>query len=301
MKIFLTGATGFIGRRLVERLQVEGHQLIGLARTERSVKFLKDRGVQVHQGDLQQLDSLKSGAANADVVIHTAMPNPEDFSDLSELGHIAIQAQAALIEGLSGKNKILIATSGAGPYGDTGQDLVDETSPFATQASTQLFGVIEKQLLNASSEGVRGIVIRPSIVYGHGGSYPVVTLIQSIQRRGYGYYVEGIDSHISTVHVDDLVDLYLLNLEQQPVGELFNAVGEIVSTRDLVASAMVAAKVNGDMRPINVEEAMRTGFVGQYMAGNMRVSAEKAKRMLGWKPNRISILDDLKVGSYQHL
>ncbi|MDJ0754316.1 MAG: NAD-dependent epimerase/dehydratase family protein [Ardenticatenaceae bacterium] len=299
MKIFLTGATGYIGGHLAKKLQESGYELIGLARSDRSAQLLEEKNIEVHRGDLQRLEMLKSGAVKADAVIHSAMPNPADFSDLSELGRIAIQAQAAIIEGLAGQNKIFIATSGTGAYGDTGEQLVDETSPYASDDSMRLFGIMEEEILKGKSQNVRTMIIRPSIVYGHGGSDPVLKLIQSIQQLGYGYYVEAAQSHVSTVHVDDLANLYLLALERAPVGEVFNAVGEIVPTKELVASATTAANVNGEMRPLTVDEVMKQGFIANYLVGNMRVSAEKAKQMLGWRPNRPSILTDLREGSYQ--
>lgn len=299
MKIFITGATGYIGSTVAEVLSKKGHDIIGLARSDRSAAKLAARGFGVHRGDITDSETLTVGARQADAVIHTAMPSPEEGLDLAEIGRIAAESTAALAAGLVGQNGIFIVTSGTGAYGDTGETVVDETTPIASGGPMAGIGLMEKQVLNGAADGVRGIVVRPSIVYGHGGSGPVLGMIQSIKQLGYAGFVAGADSHLSTVHVADLADLYALIIDQVPAGELFNAVGEIVPTKALMAAAQVVAGVNGDLRELSPQEAMQMGFVGSYLGGNMRVSAEKAKKVLGWQPKRASIVDDLKTGSYQ--
>jgi len=298
MKIFLTGATGYIGNIVAQKLKASGHGVIGLARSDKSEQQLRSQEITVHRGNLQDPDSLSEGAKLADVVIHTAMPSPMEIQDFAEIGRIAAVAQQALFDGLKGTDKVLITTSGTGAYGDTGETLVDEDTPIPNDGPLQGFGKAEQMVLNSTKYEVRGMIIRPSIVYGNGGGGVAHSLIHGIRQAGYGAYVAGVDSHLSVVHVDDLADLYMLMLDQLPIGELFNAVSEIVAIKDIVKAAMIPADVTGELRAIEPHEAMQYGFVGQYMGRNMRVSAEKAKRVLGWQPTAPSILDDLRSGSY---
>ena len=208
MKILITGATGYIGSTVATRLQAKGHAVIGLARSDQSAAQLEAKGITVHRGDLLEPQTLTAGAQLVDAVIHTAMPDPTSGIDLAEIAQIALDSTQALIKGLADKNGILIVTSGTGAYGDTGEDLVDEQTPIAAFGPLEKLGIAEQQALHGAEQGIRGLVIRPSLVYGSGGSGPILALINGIKQLGYAGYVPVGDSQLSTVHVEDLADLF---------------------------------------------------------------------------------------------
>ena len=298
MKVFITGATGAIGSVVAEVLQKRGHTIIGLARSERSAETLRSKGYEVHRGDLSDADSLTAGVHRADAVIHAGMPSPLDTSMEEVMKIVGISLQG-LVAGLRDSGKPFIVTSGTGAYGDTGTVIVDEESPTAANGQMGPVGQMEMTARTAHEQlGFRGFVIRPSIVYGRGGTGPVRMMIRALNQIGYAGYIPG-EHALSFVHVDDLAELYALVLENAKAGELFNAVSEIVPTKNLIASASIAAGIEGEPRQIKPEDVQSFGFVGMYLGGNMRVSAEKARKTLNWNPIQPSILTDLTTEAYR--
>ena len=120
----------------------------------------------------------------AEAIIHTAIPDPREGIDFAKIGRLAAQSTNALLEGLTNTNGIFIVTSGTGAYGDTGQKVVDEATPTAQGEPMSGIAMMEKLVLNGAEQGIRGIVVRPAIVYGNGGSGPIVGMIQSIKQLG---------------------------------------------------------------------------------------------------------------------
>lgn len=297
MKIFLTGATGTIGSAIAQNLQAAGHSVLALARSETAATKLAAHGIEVQRGDLQDSVSLMAGAQAAEAVIHTAMPSPMEM-EMAEIGKLAFAVQQAFLAALAGSGKTLIITSGTGAYGDTGTAVVTEADPVLSDGPLGVLKQAEEMVLASGEREVRGLVIRPSIVYGHGRSMPVVMLVNGIRQLGFPPDLAANESHLATVHVDDLADLYRLALERSEPGELYNGVGENVAAREIVAAAAAAAGVAGPPQTLAPEQVQTLGFVGSYLQGNMRVSAEKARRLLGWEPHRPSIVEDLRSGMY---
>ena len=296
MKVFLTGATGYVGTALVKNLTGAGHSVLGMARSDESAEKLRSKGIEVHLGELSDPVSLVEGAKRADAVIHTAFPQMGPGTDFEELARMMTAAVAAMVDSLKGTEKTFILTSGAGGYGpQAGTDPLDESTPII--APTHVSN--EQIVLGATSEGVRSIVIRPTIAYGHGGSFPVMSWFGVSREMGGGVYVDDGDELISTVYVDDLADLYRLALEKAKSGEAYNAAdGSVVTTREVAEVISEAAGLGGKTVSIPLEQAEKAGFIGRLIGHNMVVSIEKAKRELGWKPSGPSILEELRNGSY---
>jgi nucleoside-diphosphate-sugar epimerase len=293
MKIFLTGATGYIGGAVAERLRAAGHSVIGLARSERAAADLAARGLTPHHGDLADPASLFDGARVADGVIHLAQaqfaPGGDFAAQMQEMGRLAAGAVDAMLRALDGSSKPFILTGGTGAYGET------PIPPLPMLAS---LAENDRKVLGAT--GVRGMAIRPAIVYGRGGG-PVSTLVGMARQTGVVQYTGDGENLLSTVHADDVAELYLLMLERAPGGTLLNGVAEpFVSQRALLEAVSRAAGLGGAIAPMPEEQARSLAYgAGGLFSRNSRVSAARARALLGWTPHRPSVIDELLHGSYQ--
>ena len=210
MRIFLTGASGYIGTAVAERLRAAGHELTGLARSDTSAAKLKSAGIQPLRGDFSDPKSVGSAARAADGVISLATTYDP-----------AIDGPAidAILGALAGSNKPFIYTSGIWSHGDTGGKVVDETSPPNPAELVRWRQEVEDRVLEGAKRGIRTVVIRPAVVYGRGGGIPV-GFVESARKEGAARYVGTGKNRWPLVHVDDLADLYLLALEKAPPGTL---------------------------------------------------------------------------------
>ncbi len=296
MKVFVTGATGYVGSALVRNLTGAGHTVVGLARSDESAATLEEQGVEVHRGELSDPVSLVEGARRADAVIHTAFPQMGPGTDFDELMGMMTGAVTAMIDSLKGTDKTFILTSGAGGYGpQTDATPLDESTPIIAPTHAPN----ERTVLSATAEGVRTIVLRPTIAYGHGASNPVMAWLGVSREIGGGVYIGEGDALISSVYIDDMVDLYRLALEKAKPGEAYNAAsGSATATKDIAEAISKAAGLGGKTVSIPPEEIEEAGFIGRLIATNMVVSAEKAKRELGWQPSGPSLVEELRTGSY---
>ena len=298
MKVFLTGATGYIGSVVAEKLLGKGYEVLGLARNEASEAKLKEKGITIFRGDLKDVESLKNGAKEADAVIHTAFIH--DFSDYDGAVKTENAAISAFTEALANTNKPFIATSGAAFLGNTKDILADEdygydqNSPFLARAES------EQDTLKMSQKGVRSIVLRlPLFVYGRGGSSFVPFMIgQAKQMQSANYTGAGAEK-VSAVHVEDAADLYLLALETSTAKGLYNVAAESVPLKEL--NEAIAALLDVKANSISAEKAREQfGAMFGFLSINNQLSAEKARRELRWSPNSFTtILDDIENGSYR--
>ena len=298
MKVFVTGATGFVGTALLKNLTDAGHTVLGMARSDESAAKLGGHGIEVHRGELSDPGSLVEGAKRADAVIHTAFPQMGPGTDFVELMGMMTTAVAAMVDSLKGTDKTFILTSGAGGYGpQTDATPLDESSPIIAPTHAPN----EQKVLGATSEGVRTIVLRPTIAYGHGGSPPVMAWFGISREMGGGVFIGEGDALVSSVYIDDLADLYRLALEKADPGEAYNAAsGSATATKDIAEAISEAAGLGGKTISIPSEEIEKAGFVGRLIGTNMVVSTEKAQRELGWQPSGPSILEELRNGSYSN-
>lgn len=298
MKIFLTGATGYIGSVVAEKLRNKGYGIVGLARGDESEAKLKEKGIEPLRGDLTDVEALKRGARAADAVIHTAFIH--DFGGYERAVEVERAAIAAFAETLANTNKPLIATTGSAFLGDTGDASADEhyayerNSPFFSRAEA------EQDVLALARKGVRSIVVRlPLFVYGRGGSSFVPFLIDQAKERGAAHYAEPGARKVSAVHVEDAADLYVLALETGTAKGLYNVAAESVSFRGL--SEAIARLLNVKAQSISAEEARKEfGALYGFLSISNQLDASKARGELGWRAvSGKTILDDIENGSYR--
>ncbi len=300
MKVFLTGATGYVGSVVAEKLKGKGHKVIGLARNEAAETKLREKGIEPLHGDLKDVESLKRGASETDATIHTAFIH--DFSDYDGAVRTETAAVAAFSEALAGTNKPFIATSGAAFLGDTREAEADEDYPYDRNSPFFSRAESEQDIVKMSQKGVRSVVLRlPLFVYGRGGSSFVPFLISQARTAGAANYVGAGNERVSAVHVEDAADLYVLALETGTAKNLYNVSAETVSLKDLNEAA--ARLLDVKAKSISAEAAQKQfGAMFGFLSINNQLSAEKAQRELGWRPRvNTTITDDIENGSYRNL
>lgn len=298
MKIFLTGATGYVGSVVAEKLKGKGCKVIGLARNEESERKLNERHIETVRGELSDFETLKKGAVEAEAVIHTAFSH--NFSDYTDAVKLDRQVIEVFGEALAHTNKPLIVTSSSAILGDTRDNEADEDYPFGENSPRKFRGESERDVLQLSSKGIRGVILRlPLFVYGRGGSSFVPFVINQAKSENSANYVETGEQKVSAVHVEDVGDIYLLALENSTAKGLYNVSAESVSLKDLNESA--ARLLNVKAKSIPAEKAKKQfGKMFDFLSINSQLDATRAKSQLGWKINsNKTILDDIENGSYR--
>lgn len=290
MKVFLTGATGNIGSAVAERLLAAGHEILGLARSEEAVEKLQGMGVEPHSGDLTNLDSLTAGARGADAVIHAGAAQTAGM----ERGEIDRNAVMAMLEALESSDKPFLYTSDQLIYGSTGEEPADEDATLDPPPFIAWRAELEKEVLAFAERGVRTMAIRPVAVYGRGRG-GMAMFVEGAKMQGAAYYVNDGQVRWSTVHVNDLADLYVKMLEEAPASTLLNAAAEPpVAMKDMMEAVGRAAGVETKGLPLEeAREVLGPMVPVDGFATNLVVSAERAREMLGWKPKEPSVVEDL--------
>ena len=290
MKVFLTGASGYIGTAVADRLRSAGHTITGLARSDATAKRLKAAGIEPVRGDFSNPATVGSAARAADGVISMATTYDPAVDG---------PAVDAILDALAGSNKPFVYTSGIWSHGDTGGKVVDESSPPHPAAIVQWRQAVEDRVRQAARRGIRTVVIRPAIVYGRGGGIPA-GFVESARKEGAARYVGTGNNRWPFVHVDDLADLYLLALERAPAGSLLLGVaGPSRPVRDVAAAASRGAGAGGRTVAWPLEEArQKLGPYADALVLDQQASGRRAQELLGWHPNRPDVLEDIERGSY---
>ena len=300
MKVFITGATGYIGGAVALELDENGHEVHALARSDEAAEQLGDEGYQVVRGDLRDTDLLKECAGGADGVVHAG------FEPSEEGGAIDATAVEAYLEVLAGTEKPLVYTSGVWVYGNTGDTPITEEDPLDPLPVVAWRVPVEERLVAAAPD-VRTVVLRPALVYGRAGGIPAM-LTFSAAEHGAVRFVGNGGNKWTMVHVGDLADLYRLALEAAADGTLdpgtvLNAAhGVPVTVREAAEAASFGAGTEGSIRSWPLEEAQQElGGIADALTLNQVVAGEKAKRLLDWRPEApYDLLTDLRSGSYAH-
>jgi nucleoside-diphosphate-sugar epimerase len=290
MRVLVTGATGLIGGAVAHRLKEGGHEIVGLARSEASAAKLLDRGFVAEIGELADPVNLASAVRGVDAVVHAASPNDQNAASLDEI------ATRAILEAQRGTGKRFIYTSGSLVYGSTGDTSATEDTPLNPVEMVRWRQALEREILAAGAEGVRPVVIRPAWVYGNWGGAAMM-MFAAAKEHGAALHVGDGQNRWSTVHTDDLADLYALALERAPAGSVFN--GAHGSAPRLVEIARAASELGGAggrvaAWPLDEARKVLWGFA-DAIASDQIISGEKAKRELGWNPRRASIIDELRA------
>ncbi|QAA23411.1 SDR family oxidoreductase [Sporolactobacillus terrae] len=296
MRVFVTGATGFIGTAVVRELIEAGHQVIGLARSDKSADTLKVEGAEVHRGSLDDLDSLRSGASAADGVIHLAFKH--DFSDYGKAISDDLRAVKAMGEVLEGTGKPFVITSGTLmltyvlPPGQIGteKDVVDNSVPR---------GEAENVVIALAERGVRSSLVRlaPS-VHGLGDHGFVSSLIGIARDKGVSAYIGDGYNRWPAVHRLDAARLFRLAVEAAPGGSRLQGVtDEGVPFRDI--AGVIGRHLNLPVVSISREEAdAHFGWLGAFVSADNPTSSALTQERLGWQPVHPKLIPDLEKGHY---
>ncbi|MDP3083109.1 MAG: NAD-dependent epimerase/dehydratase family protein [Rubrivivax sp.] len=290
MNIFITGAGGYIGGSVAAALLANGHHVRGLARSEPSAAKLAARGIEPVLGTLDDAGLLAQEARNSDGVINTASAD-----------HAG--AVESLLAGLEGSSKPLLHTSGSSVVGDDARgsrrsaQVFDGLSPLVVNPAKQSRRNIDLAVLGAAARGVRSAVICPSLIYGVGTgpnphSVQIPFLAANARERGRVQIVGAGLNVWSNVHIDDVVDLYLLALAKAPAGAFYFAENGEASFGDIGAAvARRLALPNVESLPPELA-AQRWGEPRAYfsLGSNSRVSSIRARRELGWAPHHASLI-----------
>lgn len=294
MRVFVTGATGFIGSAIVQELIAAGHQVLGLARSDAGVKSLIAAGAEVHRGSLEDLESLRSGAAAADAVIHTAFIH--DFSKFEENCEIDRRAIEAMGDALAGSDKLLIITSGTGmgnalPGQSATEDYFDVNHPNPRKAS-------EAATISVAARGVKVAVVRLPQVHDTVKQGLVSYAIQIARGKGVSAYVGEGRNRWPAAHRVDTAHLYRLALEKGDGGVRYHAVAEEgVPARDI--AEVVGRGLKVPVVSLTPEEAVgHFGWLAPFVAFDMPASSAQTREQLGWNPTGPTLLTDLENMRY---
>lgn len=292
MKVFLTGATGYIGSAVSEKLLAAGHEITGLARSEEAARKLEASGASAWPGELHDSENISRAVRAADGVIHMASTGGPDAAQADA------QAVDAILDALDQTSKPFIYTSGTWVLGNTNDRVADEETPLDPTPLVAWRPAQEQRVLAAAASGVRSIILRPGMVYGRGGG-SVGEMIQSGHEKGTVRFVGTGENRWSLIHVDDLADLYVKALEKAPAGTLLMvAAGESMRVREIAEAASHAAGAGGRVESWPVEQARELlGLYADALVLDQQVSAAKATQLLGWTPKAPSLLEELAQNS----
>jgi nucleoside-diphosphate-sugar epimerase len=294
MRVFVTGASGWIGSAVTTELLEAGHEVTGLARSDASAAKLRGRGVEVVAGTLADLDTLKSAAAAADGVIHTAY-NHDDFEAFAEAAALNQRALEAFAEVLEGTGRPLVFASGTG-VGKPGRPATEADMP---PRDSHPRAASEYARVEMASRGIRVSSIRhPPTVHGEGDHGFVAILSQIARRSGVSGHVGDGANRWPAVHVLDAAPLYVKALIEAPPGAVLNSVAEEgIPTRDIAEA--IGRALDVPTRSIEASQAAaHFGFLGMFFARDVPASSELTRARYDWQPTHPGLLDDLDAGHY---
>jgi nucleoside-diphosphate-sugar epimerase len=291
MKVFVTGASGFIGSAVVRELLANGHQVVGLARSDQSAAKIEAAGAEVLRGSLDDLESLRKGAESAQGVIHCAFIH--DFSNFAASAEADRKAIEVFGEVLAGSNRPLVVSSGTAGLKPGSLATEADEAPAASPR------VSEKAALDLVAKGVRASSMRlPPSVHGEGDHGFIPGIIAIARQKGVSAYPGEGTNRWASVHRVDAARLFRLALESAPAGTRLHAIGdEGVPVRDI--AEVIGRHLNLPVVSIPVEQAMEHyGFLGRFFSMDMAASGKLTEERFNWHPTQSSLIADLEEGHY---
>jgi nucleoside-diphosphate-sugar epimerase len=290
MKVFVTGATGYIGFSVAFAYRRAGHKVWGLFRSEGKARMAAMHEIHPVVGTMQNLDSWREAAKNCSVLIHAAADYQTDTLALDKQ-----TVESLLSLGKQGPQpKTVIYTSGVWVYGNTQGNLVDETTPLNPPKLVARRPATEQLVLGSSD--VQGIVIRPGCVYGRQGGLTAMWFGGAVKEKRLTALGDG-KNRWAMVHADDLADAYVRAGESGLGGEIFNITDRSRwSIRDMLDAVVRSTQYSGDITFVPVAEAAKTmGEFAECLALDQHVDARKAVRLLGWQPKHGGFVDGVET------
>jgi nucleoside-diphosphate-sugar epimerase len=298
LKIFITGASGYIGGSVAATLMAMGHRVSGLARSDETAAALAKLGIRPVRGTLDDTEVLAKAARDADVTANAA-----------NAGHRA--AAAAMLKALADTGKIFLHTDGSSivgtrSRGELVEKVFDEDTPFTPTPQRAPRVEIDKMVRNAAGDGVRSVVIAPSLIYGLGRglnsqSIQVPWLIQVAKKFGVAKHIGPGENRWANVHIDDLTALYVLAIEKAPAGAFYYAENGENSMREVCEAISRMLGQGGRTQSMTMEEAATEwgdGPANDTMGSNSRVRAKRARAELKWRPKARSLIEEIERGCY---
>ncbi len=294
MRLFITGATGFIGTAVVSELLTAGYEVLGLARSQAARDLLKSRGAEAHAGELSDLESLAAGAKACDGVIHLAFIH--DFSTYLANAEVDRRALEAMAGAMEGTGKPLVVTSSAavlkpGRIG-TERDAPENEGLGSIRAASE-------QVLAAAERGVRVCAVRlPPSVHGTGDHAFVPAMIETARRQGFSAYIGDGANRWPAVHRLDAAHLFRLALEKATPGSRLHGVAEEgIPVRDIAET--IAQGLSIPLRSISADEAAaHFGWLAAFAAIDLPISSTLTQTSLGWHPQQPGLLEDMRENGY---
>jgi nucleoside-diphosphate-sugar epimerase len=298
MKVFCTGASGYIGGSVAAHLVAAGHHVTGLVRSQEKADAVRARGIQPLLGTLDDAERLMQAAHAADIVVNAASADHKG-------------AVTALLDALAGSGKPFIHTSGSSivgtrSHGHRSDAVFDESSAITPSPARAARVALNDLILSYRDKECRPVIICPSLIYGLGlgveqHSTQVPLLIDLAKKRGCAAYAGSGENIWSNVHIDDLVTLYALAIETAPAGAFFFAENGENSMREVCEAINRMLGLAGPPMAMSMQEAAAEwgeGTAEDTMASNSRVRAVRA-RQLGWKPKARSLIEEIELGCYR--
>jgi nucleoside-diphosphate-sugar epimerase len=293
MRVFVVGATGYVGSAIAGSLRRRGHTVSGAAPSDASAEKLRNAGIEVESGDVAEPQSLQDPARRADAVVYAVQYSGDNAADAESA------ALRALVDALADSGKPFAYTSGIWVYGSTGERAADEDAPLNPTPLVAYRPTLERIVLDGGARNVRAIVIRPGNIYGAGGGIPEMWL-QSARESGAARFVGDGANRWAVLHRDDVGELYALALENAPAGAIYNAGDDTSFTvKEMAEAASIGAGRNGAVAAWPLEEARGAlGAFADALALDTKISSKRAREQLGWQTRSTTILEDLRSGSY---
>ena len=295
MRVFVTGASGWIGSATVDELLSAGHKVVGLARSDAAAAALEAKSAAVLRGDLDDLDALRRGAHEADGVVHLA--NKHDWADPVATNRAERAAVETLAEALAGTDRPLVLASGLGGVAQGRRATEDDLSPAVGPDSAR--GGSENLALDYVDRGVRAVSARfAPTVHGIADQGFIAYLVAAARRHGVSGYVGDGSTAWAAVHRSDAARLVRLGLESAPAGFRLHAVAEeAVPSREIAEAIGHALGIPA--ASIAPEEAVEHfGFLGRFFGMDLTATSTATRELLGWTPSGPTLLEDIAAGAY---
>jgi nucleoside-diphosphate-sugar epimerase len=295
MRVFITGASGWIGSAVTDELLRHGHQVLGLARSDQAAAALEAKGASAHRGSLDDVASLAAAARDAEAVIHLAFKH--DFADYAGAGRTERAAVQGMLDELDGSDRPFLLASGLA--GAPSGQLLTEDDPSPFHGADSLRGGSEALALEYAERGVRSVALRfAPTVHGTGDHGFTARLVQIAAERGTAGYVGAGTHRWAAVHREDAARMVRLALEKAPAGSRMHAVAEEgVATREIAAA--IGAYLGVPTTSIAPEDAeAHFGWLARFFGMDIAASSERTRELLDWKPSGPTLLEDIAAGAY---